>query len=305
MRLLSGILLLLAVQHVSALTLDMPPPGEDIIGEVVTVRVADYKDTINTYAEAYGLGFRQLVAANPGINPWVPGEGAELVLPLEFILPPGERKGIVINLAELRMYYYQPDGRTVRTYPIGIGREGWDTPLVSATVLSTLKDPTWVPPASIRADYAKSGRTLPAVVPPGPDNPMGPWAIQLSARGYYIHGTNKDIGIGMRVSAGCIRMYNPDVEEFARIVTRGTPVRIINSPVKVGWKAGGLYVEVHEALEEQREYHVPEADVADAIHLAKRFAPVPVDISWVEAKSAAVRRSGMPVRVSVEGLASN
>lgn len=295
------LLLLLAMScslQVDALTFDMPPSGEDIVGEVMTVRVADHKDTINTYAEAYGLGFRQIVAANPGVNPWVPGEGRELVLPLQFILPPGERKGIVINLAEFRMYHYQPDGRTVDTYPIGIGREGWETPLVAAKVLNVIKDPTWVPTASIRADWAANGRRLPAVVPPGPDNPMGKWAIRLSAPSYYIHGTNKDLGIGMRVSAGCIRMYNPDVEQFARRVAGNTPVRIVNVPVKVGWKGGEMYVEVHEALEEQRGYHVPEADVADAIHLANRIAHAPVQIDWIDAKAAAVDQSGMPVRVS-------
>ncbi len=128
--------------HATALTLSMPPPGEDIVGEVVTVKVADYEHTINTYAEAYGVGFRQLVAANPGVNPWVPGAGTELVLPLQFILPPGEREGIVINLAEMRMYHYQPDGGTVETYPIGIGREGWETPLVAgAKVIGVIKDP--------------------------------------------------------------------------------------------------------------------------------------------------------------------
>jgi L,D-transpeptidase ErfK/SrfK len=302
------LLLLLGVfcsLHATALTLDMPSPGEDIVGEVTTVTVGSYNDTINTYAEAYGLGFRQLVAANPGVNPWVPGEGTELVLPLQFILPPGERTGIVINLAEMRMYHYQPDGRTVETYPIGIGREGWETPLVAgAKVLNVIKDPTWVPPPSIRADHLAMGHRLPAVVPPGPDNPMGPWAVQLSTRGYYIHGTNKELGIGMRVSAGCIRMYNKDVEEFARRVAKGTPVRIVNAPVKVGWKRGELYVEVHEALEEQRAVHVPEADVADAIHLARRLSSAPVEINWLDAKAAALRKSGMPVRVSADDSAS-
>jgi len=292
--------------HAAALTLDLPPPGEDLVGEVTTVKVASYEDTINVYAEAYGLGFRQLVAANPGVNPWVPGAGTELVLPLQFILPPGERAGIVINLAEMRLYHYRPDGRTVDTYPIGIGREGWQTPLVAgAKVLNVIKDPTWVPPPSIRADHLAMGHRLPAVVPPGPDNPMGPWAVQLSTRGYYIHGTNKELGIGMRVSAGCIRMYNRDVTEFAHRVAKGTPVRIVNAPVKVGWKQGALYVEVHEALEEQREVHVAEADVADALHQARRLSPVAVEIDWANAKAAAVRKSGMPVRVSVGDAAGN
>lgn len=302
MRGFTGALLLLCALNASALTLSMPPPGEDIVGELVTVRIASYNDTLPAYAEHYSVGFREIVAANPGVNPWVPGEGREIVLPVEFILPPGNRVGIVINLAELRMYYYQPDGQTVVTYPLGIGREGWETPLVSTTVLSTIKNPTWVPPASIRAEHAAAGDPLPSVVPPGPDNPLGGWAVQLGAKGYFIHGTNKDLGVGMRVSHGCIRMYNGDVEEFAQLVKRGTPVRIINAPVKAGWKGGSLYVEVHDALEEQRAVHVPEADVADAIHMALRVNSV--DVNWVQAKAAAVHRSGLPVRVSIESIAS-
>lgn len=296
--LLSG---LLGSLNAGALTLNMPPPGEDIVGEVATVRVASREDTANKYAEAYGVGFRQMMAANPGLNPWVPGEGTEVVMPLQFILPPGSRSGVVINLAEMRMYYYQPDGRTVRTYPIGIGREGWETPLVTTTVVSSVKNPTWVPPASIRAEHAAMGDPLPAAVPPGPKNPLGAWAVRLSAKGYLIHGSNKELGVGMRVSHGCMRMYARDIEEFATTVPKGTQIRIINAPVKVGWKSGELYVEVHEPLEEQRAYRVAEADVADAIHLARRLTSSPVEIDWVDAKEAAVRKSGMPVRVSAAG----
>jgi L,D-transpeptidase ErfK/SrfK len=168
-------------------------------------------------------------------------------------------------------------------------------------VLSTIKNPTWVPPPSIRAEHAAAGDPLPSVVPPGPDNPLGGWAVQLGAKGYFIHGTNKDLGVGMRVSHGCMRMYNGDVEEFAQLVKRGTPVRIINAPVKAGWKGGSLYVEVHDALEEQRAIQVPEADVADAIHMALRVNSV--DVNWVQAKAAAVHRSGLPVRVSTESIA--
>jgi len=288
----------------SALTFNMPPPGEDVIGEIATVRVASYKDTANRYAEAYGVGFRQLMAANPGLNPWVPGEGTEMVMPLQFILPPGPRTGVVINLAEMRMYYYQPDGRTVRTYPIGIGREGWQTPLTTTTVTGSVKNPTWVPPESIRREHAAMGDPLPAAVPPGPDNPLGAWAVRLSIKGYLIHGSNKELGVGMRVSHGCMRMYGRDIEEFANSVAKGTQVRIVNVPVKVGWKSGEMYVEVHSALEEQQEVHVPEADVADAIHLANRISPRPVQINWVDAKAAAVRQSGMPTRVSLEYTAS-
>jgi L,D-transpeptidase ErfK/SrfK len=304
MRSCITLLLAFAASATQALTLPLPPVGEDIVGEPTTIRVQHYDDTLNKYAEAYSMGFRELLSANPGINPWVPGEGREVLIPGEFILPPGERRGVVVNLAEQRLYYYPPDGRTVVTYPIGIGREGWQTPLVATQVTRIVKDPSWTPPKSIRAEHAAMGDPLPAVVPPGPDNPLGPWAVRLAAPGYLIHGSNKELGVGMRVSHGCMRLYNRDITEFAHKVTPGTPVRIINSPVKVGWKDGAMFVEVHDALEEQRMIHVSEAAVADAIHIAKRITPNQVEINWVEAKSAAVRRSGMPVRVSSEGLAT-
>jgi L,D-transpeptidase ErfK/SrfK len=295
-------LLSLAVDAAQALTFRMPPEGEDVIGEVFKIKTERYEDTMNVYAERYGMGFREMLLANPGINPWVPGVDRTLVVPAEFILPPGERKGIVINLAEQRMYWYQPDGETVVTYPLGIGREGWETPLVNAKVIKSIKNPTWHPPASIRAEHAAMGDPLPLSVPPGPDNPMGKWAVQLSAIGYYIHGSNKELGVGMRVSHGCMRMYNRDIEEFAKTVPPGTPLRIINRPVKVGWKTGVMYVEVHEALEEQSSTHVPEAAVADAIHLQRLLKPA--DIDWIEAKAAAVQVSGMPVKVSAARVAS-
>ena len=289
---------------VSALTLNLPPPGEDVVGESYTVKIQRCEDTLNRYAEVYGVGFRELLSANPGINPWVPGEGREVLIPTEYILPPGERKGIVINLAEMRMFYYPEGSNTVVTFPIGIGREGWQTPLVSTTVTKIVKDPTWTPPASIRAEHAAMGDPLPASVPPGPDNPLGPWALRLAAPGYLIHGSNKELGVGMRVSHGCMRMYNNNVTELAAMVPVGTPVRIVNTPVKVGWKGGSMYVEVHEALEEQRSIHVSEEVVADAIHIANRIAPAPIQIDWVQAKSAAVKRSGLPIKVSGDQIAT-
>lgn len=298
MHVLLMLALLLGSAAAAALEFRMPPPGEDIIGAPVVVKIAKYTDTLDEYAEAYGVGFREIVAANPGVNPWVPGEGRSIVVPVEFILPPGERNGVVINLAEQRLYYYHPDGQTVETFALGIGREGWETPLGATKITGVIKNPTWVPPASIRAEHAAAGDPLPAIVPPGPDNPLGKWAIRLSIPSYFIHGTNKKMGVGMRVSHGCMRMYNGDVDHFAQRVKIGTPVRIINTPVKVGWKEGELYVEVHEALEEQRAAHVPEAAVADAIHIANRVIGAPVEVDWHQAKAAAVTRTGLPVRVS-------
>jgi len=295
-------LLVVTTASVQALSFSLPEDGSDVVGEVFTVRTRNYDDTLHLYAEAYGIGFREIVAANPTVNPWVPGEDTEVLLPVEFILPPGPREGIVINLAELRMYYYLPDGKTLLTYPLGIGREGWETPIVEARVTGVIAKPTWVPPPSIHAEHRAMGDPLPSVVPPGPDNPLGEWAVGLSAKGYFIHGTNKDIGVGMRVSHGCMRMYNGDVEEFAKRVKKNTPVRIINEPVKTGWVNGELFVEVHEALEEQRSSFVAEQAVARAISKAKGES-VDIEIDWNTAKLAASSLNGMPTRVSIQKVA--
>ena len=161
---LTKLLPLLAALHLAApalaLTLTLPPPGDDVVGETYTVKIQRYEDTLNRYAEVYGVGFRELLSANPGINPWVPGAGREVLIPTQYILPPGERKGIVINLAEMRLYYYPEGSNTVVTFPIGIGREGWQTPLVSTTVTKIVKDPVWTPPPSIRAEHAAMGDPL-------------------------------------------------------------------------------------------------------------------------------------------------
>jgi L,D-transpeptidase ErfK/SrfK len=304
MRVLCVLLLSLLSLHARAVEFRLPPPGEDIVGDVFTIRIQRYEDTLNQYAEAYGVGFRELMSANPGINPWVPGEGREVLIPAQYILPAGDRVGVVINLAEQRLFWYHPERNAVITYPMGIGREGWQTPLITTKVTKIIKNPNWYPPASIRAEHAAMGDPLPTVVGPGPDNPLGAWKVQLAVPSILIHGSNRELGVGMRVSHGCMRLYTNDIEEFATHVPPGTPVRIINSPVKVGWKGGAMFVEVHEALEEQRTAYVPEAAVADAIHIANRVSARPVDIDWLQAKAAAVRRSGLPVRVSSEQVAA-
>jgi len=248
--LLASLLLLAAATR--AEIYELPPEGFDVIGAVATI-TARHEDTLVDIARRHGLGYQDIVRANPDVNPWVPGEGTEVVLPTRFVLPPGARKGLVLNLAEYRMYFYpEPrDGEPalVMTYPISIGRMDWETPLGNTSVVAMARDPAWYPPQSVRDEHAADGDPLPRVVPAGPDNPLGTRAIRLGLPGYLIHGTNRPAGVGMRVSHGCIRMLPEDIEFLFEQVGVKTPVRIINEPIKLGWEGDTLVMEAHPLLE--------------------------------------------------------
>lgn len=233
-----------------AVTFPMPREGDDVVGQTFKLHTR-YEDTFSDIARLYDIGYRELRDANPTVDPWVPGEGTEISIPQQYILPSGPREGIIINLAELRLYYFPAGRKEIVTYPIGIGREGWSTPVGKTEIIGKKKDPTWTPPESILKEHAQEGRPLPPVVPAGPDNPLGGYALYLGIKGYLMHGTNKPYGVGMRVSHGCIRLYPENIEQFFKQVPIGTPVRIINQPYKAGWHNGQLYVEAHHPLTEQ------------------------------------------------------
>ncbi|WP_420827857.1 L,D-transpeptidase family protein [Billgrantia antri] len=230
------------------------PEQGDVVGEDYIVE-AKAEETLLDIARDNNVGYQEIRRANPDVSVWMPGEGTEVMIPGRFILPPVDREGIVINVAELRLYYYPPAGEgetpRVETYPIGIGREGFDTPLGKTKTTMNLKDPAWYPPQSVRQEAAERGEEAPAVVPPGPDNPLGRHAIMLDIDGYLIHGTNKPDGIGMRASRGCIRMFPEDVASIFDRVPVGTQVHLINQPIKAGWDGNMPYVQVYEPLEEQ------------------------------------------------------
>ena len=262
--------LLLAASSLRAEVYELPPEGFDVIGALSSV-TARYEDTLVDIARRHGLGYQDIVRANPGVNVWVPGEGAEVVLPTRFVLPPGPRKGLVLNLAEYRMYYFpEPvEGKPayVYTYPMSIGRMDWETPLGSTTITAMAKDPAWYPPQSVRDEHAADGDDLPRVVPPGPENPLGSRALRLGLPGYLIHGTNRPAGVGMRVSHGCVRMFPEDIEFLFRHVRVDTPVRIINAPVKIGWDGEVLVAEIHPLLESPQplvEESLQQVEVLDA-----------------------------------------
>jgi L,D-transpeptidase ErfK/SrfK len=262
--------LLAAVLPAQADVYELPPEGYDVIG-AITIVTARYEDTLVDIARRHGLGYQDIVRANPDVNVWVPGEGTEIVLPTRFVLPPGPRKGLVLNLAEYRMYYF-PEPRSgepayVYTYPMSIGRMDWETPLGTTKIVALAKDPAWYPPQSVRDEHAADGDPLPRVVPPGPQNPLGTRAMRLGLPGYLIHGTNRPAGVGMRVSHGCVRMFPEDIEFLFDRIRVDTPVRIVNVPVKIGWNGEELVAEVHPLLETpqqlvgETEEHLERLDV--------------------------------------------
>lgn len=229
------------------------PEKGDIIGQDYQV-VANQENTLIDIARAHNVGYGEILSANPEVSVWVPGQGTAVTIPRRHILPNEARKGIVINVAELRLYYYPEvkpgEAPRVETYPIGIGREGYNTPLGITKTTIRLENPAWYPPRSMRQEAAERGDPAPAVVPPGPDNPLGKYAILLDIPGYLIHGTNQPDGIGMRASRGCIRMYPEDIASIFDRVPSGTQVNIIDQPVKVGVsEEGDAYVQVFKTVD--------------------------------------------------------
>ena len=207
-----------------------------------------YEDTFAEVGSQLALGYLELVKANPGVDPWLPGEGTTITLPRQYVIPDARREGIVINLAEYRLYYFSDDG--VQVYPVGVGTSENPSPLTDAKVTMPLESPAWYPPASIRAEYEASGDFLPRMIPPGPSNPLGSHALMLSEKGYQNHGTNKQFGVGMPLSHGCFRMYNEDISRFVYQVGKGTSVQIVNDAVKMGLSGGEVWLEVHRPNED-------------------------------------------------------
>ena len=286
-------------------TFVLPPDGNDLIGYLREVRSRS-EDTLLDIGRRHSIGYEEIVRANPGVDPWIPGQGTVVRLPTRFILPPGPREGLVINLPEYRMYYYRKPSKgkppTVETYPISIGRMEWDTPLGRHEIVRKVKNPAWYPPQSVRKEAAEQGKELPDVVPPGPDNPLGDFAMRLDIPGYLIHGTNKPAGVGMRVTHGCIRMFPEDIEGLFPNVPIGTPVHILNEPVKVGWASGELYVEVHPPLEEDRAGRV-RLNLTRLIEDAAGAGSDTVDWrragdAWAEARGIPEPIGGSPARVA-------
>lgn len=229
--------------NVSALTFPLPSDG-NIVGQVqnTTVRPGD---TLSTIGRRYNIGGYEMKEANPGIDYMNPGVGNTLIIPSRFVLPNTARKGIVINLSEMRLYYYHPDGQHVTTYPVGVGQEGWDTPLGESQIVRKRENPTWVVPDSILDKHKRLGQPIAPTMPPGPKNPLGEFAMNTGFKNIVIHGSPYPMGIGVRSSHGCIRMLNEDIRELYQMVDVGTKVTIVHEPNKLGYLGNQVFLESH------------------------------------------------------------
>ena len=228
-------------------------PSERMVGYNIVV-YSRAQDTLLDIGRQFNIGYTEMVNANPGIDVWLPGDKQPITIPNRFILPDAPQEGIVVNLAEMRLFYYPetPVGKKkqVITYPIGIGREGWETPLGKTKIIQKRKDPTWTPPASIKAEHLENGDPLPDIVPAGPDNPLGAYALRLGKTSYLLHGTNRPYGVGLRVSHGCLRLYPEDIEALYNKVAVNIPVNIIYQPYKAAHYKGKLYIEAHQTYQD-------------------------------------------------------
>lgn len=294
---LLGIGALLSYTQTSyALTYVLPANG-NIVGNVQYANVHP-GDSLSTLGRRYDIGGYEMVEANPKLNYSHPARGARVLIPSRFVLPEGSRKGIVINLAEMRLYFYHPDGVHVSTYPVGVGQEGWNTPLGKTSIVRKREHPTWVVPDSIMENQAAHGQPIPPTQGPGPTNPLGDYAMNTGLQNIVIHGSPFPKGVGVRSSHGCIRMLPEDVEELFHNVKVGTPVQIVNQTTKVGRLDDKLYLEAHEPLsKDYSDMH----GVGTLIHkmasqLGKQYA-----IEWNEVQRVQSKATGYPLPIGTIG----
>lgn len=304
-----GVILILAVAACTApLTASLPPqapapiaryelaPGQGAVGRVTQIEVR-HGDVFPDIARQYDLGYTELVTANPGVNPWVLADGSIVTLPTRFVLPAAPHHGIVINTAQWRLYYFPPGGG-VETHPIGLGVIGRKTPLGTTRIVRKEPHPTWYPPADIRAE-----EKLPVAVPPGPDNPLGDYALHLGWASYLLHGTNKPDGVGRNVSHGCVRLYPDDIARLFAEAPVGTLVRTVDQPATAGWDGDRLYLQVYPSKRQTEEIDIehkvafePARGVRHVVQAAAgRYAGL---VDWHRVDDAARERTGMAVVIA-------
>ena len=271
---------------------------KDYFGETI-IHKAVFEDTLIHLARNNELGFVELRSANPTLDPWIPGAGARIVLPKQHILPEAPRKGLVINLAEMRVYYFKDPGAAPLTYPISIGREGLQTPTGRTKIVRKKVGPAWRPTPRMREEDPK----LPEVVPAGPENPLGTHAMYLGWPQYAMHGTNKPYGIGRRVSSGCIRMYPEHIKDLFPKVPVGTLVSVVDQPVKAGWINDKMYVEVSPTqgqsikIEEDGVLKSYEITTEDMKRITKKAGVYADKINWPKVRKAVQEHRGYPVEI--------
>jgi L,D-transpeptidase ErfK/SrfK len=289
----------------SATTYELGEGTPLIFGEL-THYTTTYEDTFTDIARRYSLGWEEVIRVNPGIDPWVPGAGKDLVIPTQRILPSGPHEGIVINLPEHRLYYFpkpkkKGDKPIVITYAVSIGKMDWHTPLGETRIVSKQKNPNWYPPDSVRKEHAERGEPLPAVVKSGPDNPLGAFAMRLAITpgAYLIHGTNNPLAVGMAVTHGCMRMYPEDIEALFPLVPVGTKVRIVNEPVKVAFVNGELLLEVHPPVDAEGQTIAPDLQMFSGL-LDQALGSTTTAVHWDLARDTMQAANGLPTVVGLQ-----
>jgi L,D-transpeptidase ErfK/SrfK len=300
----SLVLCLLGGTRVFAAEFVLPAENDALVGQVQHVITGD-EDTLLDIGRRFGVGYEEMMAANPGVDAWVPGAGKRITVPTQYILPDAPRTGIVVNVAEHRLYYFPKaaPGKTavVHTFPVSLGKEDWSTPHGRTSIVAKVTNPSWYPPASVRKEHADRGDYLPAAIPPGKDNPLGEFAMRMGFGGgtFLIHGTNKPTGIGMDVTHGCIRMFPEDIEKFFKEVPVGTSVLIVDQPYKMAWSQDRLYMEVHKSADvDERVWREGLTNVTRMFVNATRDRDA--RINWVDAEAIYLSASGMPAAIKLQ-----
>jgi L,D-transpeptidase ErfK/SrfK len=291
--------------HPVAMHRSLVPADSDIVGQVQKT-VVGKEDTLPDIARRFDVGYEEILMANPGVDPWLPGVGREVVVPTQFILPAAPHEGVVVNVAAMRIFYYPPhkkgEPQVVFTHPIGIGKVGWKTPEGTTKIVSRQKDPVWVVPKSVRDEHAEDGEKLPAQVPAGPDNPLGQYMFRLGWPSYLIHGTNKPYGVGMRSSHGCMRLYPEDIAVFFDLIPIGTKVTVVNQPYVFGWRDGNLYLQAYTVMEDDsRDWSKNRKRMLANLRnpkLQKMLAQHDKDIDWQRVGDLAHVPRAVPVAVT-------
>ena len=287
-------------------------PGQDVIGEVQVVRIKPHQ-VLSDIARLFDVGNDAIQDANPKVDPWLAPVGTRVIVPTQFILPDAPHVGIVVNVAAMRLFYFPPhrpgQPQIVITHPVGIGRVGWPTYTGLTHIAGHIAHPAWIVPRSILAEHAREGVPLPRVVPAGPTNPLGNWAMPLSPDGYYanvlIHGTDKPAGVGRRVSHGCVHLYPEDIKQLFKEVPNGTPVRIVNQPFLFAWRDGRLYMQAYGPLQDDKRPWKTNATLLDRMltrGLIHDLARAQQRIDWRRVRSLVADPKVVPLPVSGQGL---
>ena len=284
----------LLLSTAQGLQLPLPSADSSLVGKITSHQVTQ-SETIADIARHYDLGYFELLEANPHIDPKNLIAGTQLVIPNQFLLPNAQRQGIIINLGTMRAFYFPKDQNYFFTYPVGIGKQDWSTPLGQLSIIEKIADPVWRVPKSIYEYRLQKGDPVPTSMPAGPDNPLGAFALRLSKPTYLIHGTNEPASVGVRSSAGCIHLYPEDIKELFDKVAVGEPVLIINQPYQAGWDNQTLYVQAYLPLAEQRE-QLADASVA-IIDTISQVAAATMQVDWHSAEETLQDHTGLPTPV--------